>query len=142
MFEIEVRAEFCAGHAIMIGGHPEPVHGHNWRVMATLAGASLDHNGLLCDFHVVERALLSITGEMHNRHLNELPAFDLSRDGLNPTAENVCVHIARRLERGLAGVLPASVRLTRVRVTEAPGCAAVYYPPSPGEHTARKGGAT
>jgi hypothetical protein len=81
---------------------------------------------------------------MHNLHLNELAAFDVSRppDGLNPTAENVCVHIARRLERELSAVLPDGVRLTRVRVTEAPGCAAVYYPHPRNEHTARKGGAT
>jgi 6-pyruvoyltetrahydropterin/6-carboxytetrahydropterin synthase len=139
MFEIEVQAVFAAGHAITIGGRPEPVHGHNWHVTVTLAGERLDHNGLLCDFHVVERALLSITGEMNNRHLNELAAFDTARDGLNPSAENVCVHIARRLERELSGLLPISVRIARVRVTEAPGCAAVY---DPGEDTARKRGAT
>lgn len=124
MFEISVQAEFSAAHAIVIGGKREPVHGHDWRVTATVASGDLDQNGLLCDFHDVERALRSITSPMNNASLNDLPPF---RDGLNPTAENVARHIGDRLVATLR--LPAGARLASVRVTEAPGCAATYTPP-------------
>ena len=39
------------------------------------------------DFHELERLLDEIITPMHNRHLNELPAFE----ALNPSAENVAV---------------------------------------------------
>ena len=41
---------------------------------------------------------------------------------LNPTAENVCWHIARTLR------IAPDVRLESVEVTEAPGCTACYRP--------------
>jgi 6-pyruvoyltetrahydropterin/6-carboxytetrahydropterin synthase len=127
VFEISVEAEFAAAHAILIGGTREPVHGHNWRVTATVEGPELDSDGLLCDFHVVERALREIAGRYHNRSLNDAEPFS-SR--INPTAENVARVIADDLERALKVRLRPAVRLTSVRVTEAPGCAAVYRLPS------------
>ncbi len=127
MFEISVETQFAAAHAILIGGRREPVHGHNWLVTATVAGAELDTNGLVCDFHDIERALRDITGPMNNASLNDLAPF--SR-GLNPTAENVARHIGDSLSAALK--LPRGVRLASVRVTEAPGCAAAYIPESGG----------
>lgn len=126
MFEITVQTEFAAAHALSIGGKREPVHGHNWHVTVTIAGPRLDGDGLLCDFHAVERALREITGPMNNRDLNQLAPFSGPK-GTNPSAENVARHIAERLAAALE--LPAGARVARVRVTEAPGCAAAYFPP-------------
>lgn len=120
MYELTVEREFCAAHAILIRGEKEPVHGHNWRVRVELAGETLDEDGLLCDFHEVERGLDRILARFHNRDLNATPPFDT----LNPTAE----HVARHLAESLAPGLPAGVRLSRVSVTEAPGCTAAYVP--------------
>jgi 6-pyruvoyl-tetrahydropterin synthase len=64
MFTIAVTREFCAAHAIVIAGVREPLHGHNFRVTATLEGESLDGEGLLCDFHLVERELEAIMGRV------------------------------------------------------------------------------
>lgn len=125
VFEISVETEFAAAHAIVLAAGREPMHGHNWHVTVTLAGPRLTDEGLLCDFHVVEAALKEIIGRFHNRCLNELPPFS---DRLSPTAENVALHIADELVKALDGRLPEGVRLTAVRVTEAPGCAAVYRP--------------
>ncbi len=126
MYEISVETEFSAAHALAIGGKREPVHGHNWHVTVTLAGPDLDRDGLLCDFHDVERALREITARFHNANLNELPPFNA---GLNPSAENVARHVAERLIAALA--LPRAVRVASVRVTEAAGCAATYRPEDP-----------
>ncbi len=125
MYRLTVEAEFAAAHAIVMRGEREPVHGHNWRVTVTVVGPTLDEDGLLCDFHAVEKALRSTTERFHNKNLNDIPPFDRT----NPTAELVALHLAEAVE---AGIPPADaargVRLESVRVTEAPGCAAIYSP--------------
>lgn len=122
MYEIEVQAVFSAAHAIMIAGAREPLHGHNWRVKATVAGERLDGDGLLCDFHTVEGMLREITGRFNNRNLNETAPFD----GLNPTAELVARHIGDELASGLDGALAPNAWVSSVSVTEAEGCLATY----------------
>lgn len=121
MYEIAVHAEFCAAHALLIRGEREPVHGHNWHVTAVLGGPALDGDGLLCDFHAVQRILGEIIAPMHNHDLNGLPAFAT----VNPSAECVARHIADELAARLAGEAPQA-RVLRVSVTEAPGCLATY----------------
>jgi 6-pyruvoyltetrahydropterin/6-carboxytetrahydropterin synthase len=121
MYELTVESGFSAAHAIVMNGELEPVHGHDWKVRVTLAGETLDGDGLLCDFHIVERRLGEITGRFHNRHLNEVSPFC---DNVNPTAELVAKHIAD----GLLEALPSGVTLQGVRVTEAPGCTITYRP--------------
>ncbi len=118
MFELEVQTEFSAAHAIVINGEREPVHGHNWRVTLWIAGNDLDADGLLCDFHEVERQLAEVIRPFQNTSLNEVAPFD----SVNPTAERVAEHIGRTM----AERLPAGVRVARTRVTEATGCAAVW----------------
>ena len=121
MFEVEIERVFCAAHAIVMNGEREPVHGHNWQVVATIAGPDLDEDGLLCDFHVLDRRLAEILAPFQNADLNTTPPFDT----LNPTAEHVARHVARQLADGL----PRGLAVTRVAVNEAPGCRAVYRIP-------------
>ncbi len=120
MFELSVQREFCAAHAIVINGHREPTHGHNFRVTAVVRGAKLDHNDLVCDFHAIERELDGIVGRFNNANLNETSPFDR----VNPTAERIAEHIAT----ALSAHLPKGATLARVSVTEAPGCVATYLP--------------
>ena len=120
MYELIVEREFCAAHAIVIAGEREPVHGHNWRVTLVVAGPRLDADGLLCDFHLVQAALDGVLKPWQNRDLNAVAPFDR----LNPTAELVAHHIAATM----AALLPEGVMVRSVRVSEAPGCAAVYRP--------------
>jgi 6-pyruvoyltetrahydropterin/6-carboxytetrahydropterin synthase len=125
VFELTVESRFSAAHAILIAGQREPLHGHDWHITATIAGPTLDAEGLLCDFHLVETSLNSISARFHNRNLNDSPPFSA---GVNPTAEHIARHIAQELARALAGKLPPGARLTALRITEAPGCAATYRP--------------
>ena len=74
-------------------------------------GDRLDGDGLLCDFHDLERAIDAVINPFKGRDLNEIAAF-------NPTAENVAKHIAETIE------VPNGVELCSVSVTEAPGCTA------------------
>lgn len=133
MYALEVNATFSAAHAIVIRGERERLHGHDWNVTATIEGAEVDADGLLVDFHAVERALREIVAPFHNANLNETPPFDR----VNPTAEWVARHIAESLQSrlesggGESPKIPGTgrARVASVRVTEAVGCAATYRPP-------------
>ena len=126
-FDIIVTRDFAAAHALRLPGDTlEPIHGHNWRAAVTVSAEQLDAIGVVMDFHELERLVDAIVAPMHNRHLNELAAFDgKAKASLNPTAENVALHIANLLR------LPAAVRLTKVEVWETDHCCAVYRPSDP-----------
>ena len=124
MYEITVEASFNATHTIVINGEREAVHGHDWRVVVTLAGPELDGDGLLCDFHEVEAVLGNIIDPWGHTHLNDAAAFR----GVEPTAERIAEALARSLQQGLEGRLRGGARVSRVAITEAPGCVATYLP--------------
>ena len=119
-FALEVECEFAAAHAIILMGERERLHGHNWRVVVSVAGERLDGEELLCDFHAVERMLAAVVAPFRDGNLNETAPFDR----INPTAEALARHIAAELAAALARAIPA-VHLEWVRVTEAPRCTAV-----------------
>jgi 6-pyruvoyltetrahydropterin/6-carboxytetrahydropterin synthase len=123
-FALEVECEFAAAHAIVLLGERERLHGHNWRVVVSVAGERLDGEELLCDFHAVERMLGHIVAPFRDGNLNDTPPFDR----INPTAEAVARHVARELSAGLSRAAPA-VHLEWVRVTEAPRCTAIVRLP-------------
>jgi len=122
MYTLELNHEFCAAHALSIAGRLEPTHGHNFRVTVTIAGGTLDNDGLVCDFHTAQDALRAICEPYENADLNAKRPFDT----VNPTAENIARHIAETLADKLDQYLAPSARVTSARVTEAPGCSATY----------------
>lgn len=122
MYEITIEHEFCAAHSIRIAGTQEPTHGHNFRVTVTISGQTLDPDGLLCDFHTAEAVLHDICRPFVNANLNETPPFDRT----NPTAEHIARHIADEMAGRLDDALAPNARVSSVRVTEAPGCAATH----------------
>ena len=122
-FQISTTREFAAAHALRLyDGSLEPVHGHNWRVRATVAAPALDAIGVVMDFHALERLVDAIVVPWHNRHLNDVSPF--AGDALNPSAENVALHVGR----ALAPSLPAGARLVAVEVWETSTNRATYIP--------------
>ncbi|MEO0511425.1 MAG: 6-carboxytetrahydropterin synthase [Planctomycetota bacterium] len=124
-YRLEVEHVFSAAHALSIAGAREPLHGHDWRVTATIAGDTLDDDGLLADFHSVHGFLAEICEPFNNNTLNDVAPFDET----NPSAENVAEYIAAELA-GQLEEIAEHCRVAAVRVTEAPGCAASYFPPT------------
>lgn len=119
-FEIATVRRFAAAHALRLyDGSLEPVHGHNWRVRVRVSAGRLDPIGVVMDFHELERLVDAIVVPWHSRHLNECPPFAA---GLNPTAENVAVHVGRSL------ALPDGVGLASVEVWETDENSAVFRP--------------
>ena len=118
-FQITTTRFFSAAHQLRLyDGSLEPLHGHNWKVKVVVGSSKLDSIGVVMDFHELERLLDRIIAPLHNTHLNDTPPFS----AMNPSAENVALHIGRSLQ------LPASVQLLSVEVWETDANSAVYQP--------------
>jgi len=118
-FQIRTTRGFSAAHQLRLyDSSLEPIHGHNWKVVVTVESPSLDAIGVVMDFHELERMLDAIIMPFHNRHLNEMTPFNQ----MNPTAENVALHIGWSLS------LTPPVRLVAVEVWETNENSAVYHP--------------
>ena len=117
MYEIEVEVTVRAGHAIRLyDGSVEPLHEHDWRVVATVRSPRLDAIDVVADFCQVQQWLGEIVGPWEAKDLGEVLAPS------NPTAERV----AARVFHALAGRFAEPVTLAAVAVQEAPGCWARY----------------
>ena len=118
-FEISTTRSFSAAHQLRLYDQSlEPLHGHNWRVRIVVSATNLDSIGVVMDFHELERLADDIIGPLHNRHLNDISPFDR----LNPSAENVALHIGRSFR------LPDRVKLLSVEVWETDENSAIYRP--------------
>ena len=131
MFAIEVHSVFCAAHALRLGGPPggiETLHGHNFQVTVRLTCQKLDEAQTVVDFHDIEALLGRIVGPWNNQNLNALEVF---RGRVNPSAERIAEQIGVQLAGALAAladnpVVTRGLRVVEVRLTEAPGCLAIW----------------
>mgnify|MGYP001165874008 CR=1 FL=1 len=122
MYEITVHKTFSAAHIIDIGGEREPLHGHNFKVEATVASEELNPDGIVMDFRVLKRWMDAVLKEMDHAFLNDLAPF---RD-VSPTAERIARFIADRLNEQVASL---GLTVSHVAVWESEGSKAVYAPP-------------
>lgn len=119
MFTISVETHFWASHQLVFAdGSKEPLHGHNWAVMAEVGADKLDQNGLVMDFCRLKAALDEIAAELTGGPLNRMDYFEQN----SCSAESVSRYVFAKLEPQLAG----HVRLESVRVVEACGCCAKF----------------
>ena len=61
-------------------------HGHNYRVLVTLAGAELDASGLLLDFKLLKNLLKPVVEYLDHQMINDLAPFLSSPVGGEPGA--------------------------------------------------------
>src|SRR6201994_1118035 len=86
MFEVTVQAGFSSGHYLRnYRGKCENPHGHNYKVLVTLAGDELDEAGLLLDFKLLKQVLRPTVDYLDHQMINDLDPFTT----LNPSAENL-----------------------------------------------------
>ena len=124
MFEVAVEHTFAAGHALrQYRGKCENVHGHNYKVRVVVRGPQLDSIGMLADFVMLKKYLRDACEPMDHVFLNDLPPFDV----LNPTAENMALHIGGEMQRALAAN-PNRVEVAEVKVWETDIQSATYRP--------------
>ena len=119
-FGVVVREVFPATHQLPLpqGGF-EPLHGHDWEAVVELAGKRLDKQGVLVDFLDLQKALRETLKPFRYKCLNDVKAFEKVPPSAEAVAQAVYTGLRKRL--GRSGKL-----LTRVTVTEAPGCQGWY----------------
>ena len=102
VFEITKAAAFDAAHRLPAGG-PEGspytrLHGHSFRVEATVRGPAKPPIGWVDDLGALDAALKQIAGALDHGLLNETPGLE------SPTLEALCVHFADRLKPAFPGL--------------------------------------
>ncbi|MBN1436928.1 MAG: 6-carboxytetrahydropterin synthase [Sedimentisphaerales bacterium] len=118
MYHISVEKAFRASHSLTLQGTPEPIHHHDWLIEVTIAAQTLDNQGLVMDFTLLQSLLDKII-----QPLRQAPTLnDFEPLSPNPSAERLAEYLYRRLQQELSN----DVNLVRVAVQEAPGCRAAY----------------
>ncbi len=124
MFEVTVEAGFSSGHYLRnYQGKCENPHGHNYRVLVTLAGAELDETGLLLDFKLLKNLLKPVVEYLDHRMINDLAPFT----ELNPSAENLARYFHDETSKELRDLTGGRVRVKDCTVFETDTSFARYY---------------
>ena len=115
MFEVTVEASFSSGHYLRnYYGKCENPHGHNYRVLVTLAGEELDEAGLLLDFKLLKQVLRPTVDYLDHQMINDLEPFTT----LNPSAENLARYFFERTASQLHEMSGGRVRVKDCTVFE------------------------
>lgn len=124
MFEITVQAGFSSGHYLRdYHGKCENPHGHNYRVLVTLAGEELEDNGLLLDFKQLKQLLKPTVEYLDHQMINDLEPFTT----VNPSAENLAKYFFDNLANELDRQTHGRVRVKDCTVYETDTSFARYY---------------
>ena len=86
MYQVATESTFRAGHALVLrSGLREERHEHDGRVRATVGSVELDQDGLVIDFHLLEKRLAEAVSPLDG-------AVDLGDEavlaGANPSARH------------------------------------------------------
>ena len=117
IFEITKAASFDAAHHLPAGptGPYTRLHGHSFRVEATVRGEAHPPVGWVADLAELDAALKRVAGELDHGLLNEKPGLE------SPTLERLCLYFAERLKPEFPGL--ARVVVSRPSINES--CALV-----------------
>lgn len=115
IFEITKAAAFDAAHHLPEGpkGPYTRLHGHSFKVEATVRGEATGPVGWVADLGELDRALKAVAGELDHGLLNEKPGLE------SPTLEHLCLYFAERLKP----VFPGLARVVVSRPTIGESCA-------------------
>ena len=101
IFEITRSASFDAAHHLSVGPGDSPyrrLHGHSFRVEATVRGEALQEEGWVADLAELNSVLQAIAVELDHGLLNEKPGLE------TPTLERLCLYFAERLTPAFPGL--------------------------------------
>ena len=122
MYEIAVEMDFDAAHSLRgYKGKCEALHGHRFKVVATVKGNKLDDIGLAYDFTLLKKYLGEIIAKYDHTNLNDVSPFTR----INPSSENIATAIYGELNKKLIG---APVSLDNIEVWESPQSRVTYRP--------------
>ena len=101
VFEITQAASFDAAHFLPVGPEASPyrrVHGHSFRVEATVRGKATGPVGWVADLGHLDEALKAVADTLDHNLLNEQPGLE------SPTLEHLCLYFAERLKPAFPGL--------------------------------------
>ncbi len=101
VFEITKAAAFDAAHHLSEAAGDERyrrLHGHSFRVEATLRGPATGPVGWVEDLSALDRALGEVARELDHGLLNDKPGLE------SPTLEHLCLYFAGRLRERFPGL--------------------------------------
>jgi 6-pyruvoyltetrahydropterin/6-carboxytetrahydropterin synthase len=101
IFEITKGASFDAAHFLPVGPDAHRyrrMHGHSFRVEATVRGLADPEQGWVADLGELEKALGAAAAALDHSLLNEQPGLE------NPTLERLCLYFAERLKPEFPGL--------------------------------------
>ncbi len=98
MYYLTIEDSFASAHQLRgYQGKCENLHGHNWKVILTVKGETLDDTGLLLDFHLLKKRLKEVLELVDHRNINEIAPFD----EINPSSENLARYIFNKMKENL-----------------------------------------
>ena len=106
LFEITKAAAFDAAHFLPAGPEGGPyrrMHGHSFRVEATLRGPQQAPVGWVADLGELDAALKAAADELDHGLLNEKPGLE------SPTLEHLCLHFVGKLKARFPGLSRVTV---------------------------------
>ncbi len=124
MYQVSIETHFSAAHRLRnYKGLCENLHGHNWKVEATVCSEILDNAGMVIDFNILKQKTKAIVDVLDHQYLNEIDPFKET----NPSSENVAAYIFSRLSIALKD---DPVTLISVSVWESDKSKATFSPSS------------
>ncbi len=101
IFEITKAATFDAAHYLAEGPEHRPyanMHGHSFKVEATVRGEPQEPVGWVADLADLEAALKAVAAQLDHGVLNDKPGLE------RPTLEHICLYFAERLKEPFPGL--------------------------------------
>jgi len=121
MFEITVYSYFSGAHRLRyLHGKCEELHGHNWKVEASVVSGRLNKEGVVIDFKILKQKVEKVLKSLDHSYLNDLPYFS----GKEPSSENIAKYVFDKLKGELKGH-PATLK--RVTAWESEAASATYF---------------
>ncbi len=121
MFEITVYAHFAGAHRLRcLRGRCEALHGHNWKIEASVAANRLSGEGIVLDFGILKQKVEKTLKTLDHTYLNDLPYF-MERE---PSSENIAKYVFDGLKKEMARY---PVKLKRVTAWESDTSSATYF---------------
>ncbi len=96
------------------------MHGHNWRVQATISSEKLNNIGIAIDFHELSAITNEVISSLDHSLLNEVFPFT----EINPSSENIAKWIYDSVKKRIR---KKHCNITSVTVWESETSSATYY---------------